>query len=305
MFDFRTDLADERAKIIYNNESKFDGISVKEKIISDNVKETIVKVLNERGSKKINKKVGTYTTINIKELEIIDEKEIEKISKLLCKEISKFFKNKKSIFVLGLGNKNTTADNLGSNVVDNIEITRHILKFKPELLPENTIEISAIAPGVLGTTGIETFEIISSIVKKTKPEGIIVIDALATNDISRLLKTIQISNTGIAPGAGVNNKRKEINEETLGIPVVSIGVPTIVDAATIVANTFDILVESFDEFSFLKDSSYEEKYKLVKLVLEKSKYNLAVMPKEIDSLVDNMKIIISKSINSIQPYRNS
>lgn len=123
------------------------------------------------------------------------------------------------------------------------------------------------------------------------------IDALASNNISRLLKTIQICDTGIIPGSGVENKRKEISMETMGVPVIAIGVPTVVEAATIVANTFDILIEKFDEFDFLKDSSYEDKYKLIKTVLEPSKYNLAVMPKEIDDLVDNMKEIISNGIN--------
>ena len=305
MFDFRTDLADERAKIVYKKENNYDGISVKEKIISDNVKTTIVKVLNETGSKKINKSIGTYTTININELEIIDEKQIIEIIEALNNEIIKFLTGKKSILILGLGNRNTTADCLGPDVIDNIEITRHILKYKPELLPEKSVEVSAIAPGVLGTTGIETCEILKSIVKIIKPEIVIAIDSLSTNDINRLLKTIQITDTGIIPGAGVGNRRKEISEKTIGVPVVAIGVPTVVQAATIVANTFDILTERFNEFNFLKNSSYEEKYKLVSLVLEKSKYNLSVMPKEIDILVDNLRSIISKGINqSIKQLSN-
>ena len=123
------------------------------------------------------------------------------------------------------------------------------------------------------------------------------IDALASNNISRLLKTIQICDTGIIPGSGVGNKRNEISKETMGVPVIAIGIPTVVEAATIVANTFDILVDKFEEFDFLKDSTYEDKYKLIKTVLEPSKYNLAVMPKEIDDLVDNMKEIISNAIN--------
>ena len=127
--------------------------------------------------------------------------------------------------------------------------------------------------------------------------AIIVIDALASNNISRLLKTIQICDTGITPGAGVNNKRKEISEDTMGVKVIAVGVPTIVEAATIVADSIDILTEKFDEFKFLKDSTYEEKYQLVKMVLEPSNYNLAVMPKEIDDLVDNMKEIIANGIN--------
>ena len=297
MTNFRTDLADERTRIVYKEQDKKDGILLENKKIDSNIDITTVKVLNEKGSKKINKRIGTYITINIKELEIIDKKGLEKISKVFCKELNYFIQKYKSVLIIGLGNKNTTADSLGTNIVDNIEITRHIIKYKPELLPENTIEISAIAPGVLGTTGIETYEILSTIVKRIKPELIIAIDSLITNDISRLLKTIQISDTGIIPGAGVNNKRKEISKDTMGIPVIAIGVPTLVEVATIVTNTLDILSKSFEEFNFLDNSSYEEKHELVRLVLDNYKYNLAVMPKEIDVLVDNMKNIISNGIN--------
>ncbi len=187
----------------------------------------------------------------------------------------------------------------GPKVIKNLEITRHIIKYKPELLPSGTREVSAIAPGVLGTTGIETQEILKGLVKRLNLGTIIVIDALASNDISRLLKTIQICDTGIVPGGGVDNRRKEISFETMGVPVIAVGVPTIVEAATIVANSIDIMSKQFEEFKFLEGSSYSEKYKLIKMVLEPSKYNLAVMPKEIDDLVDNMKEIISGGINKI------
>ena len=219
-------------------------------------------------------------------------------------ELQKFIKGNGSILVVGLGNKNITADSIGSKVVENLNITRHILKYKPELLPSNTREISAIAPGVLGTTGIETQEIIEGIISKIKVSAIIVIDAIETNDISRLLRTIQITDTGIAPGAGVNNKRKEISIETMQIPVIAIGVPTVVEAATIVANTLDILSNKFDEFEFIKNSSFRDKYELIKDVLEPSDFNLAVMPKEIDSLVDNIKEIICYGINKLANWIN-
>ena len=155
----------------------------------------------------------------------------------------------------------------------------------------------AISPGVLGTTGLETFEIIKGIVDNVKISGIIAIDALCSNNISRLLRTIQISDTGIIPGSGVYNKRKELSIETIGVPVIVIGVPTVVEAATIVTDTFDILTEEFEEFSFLKNSNHEDKYRLIKMVLDRAHYNLAVMPKEIDDLVNNMKEIISYGIN--------
>ncbi len=299
MINFRTDLADERMAICKEQEEKdLDGIKTENKKISDNLELTRVKILNEAGSKKIDKKIGTYTTINIKDMEIINQEEIKEAFETVSKEIKLMLNGIEGpVLVVGLGNEDTTADAIGPKVIKDLEITRHILKYKPELLQEGTREISAIAPGVLGTTGIETQEILKGLVQNVEVGVIIVIDALASNNISRLLKTIQICDTGIVPGSGVQNRRKEISKETMGVPVIAIGVPTVVEAATIVANTFDILVDQFEEFEFLKNSSYEDKYKLIKTVLEPSKYNLAVMPKEIDDLVDNMKEIISNAIN--------
>ena len=278
--NFRTDLADERTKIFQksNKEQNIDGIIVEQKKVDEKIDINTVKVTNENGSQKIQKKIGTYTTINIGDVNIINSQELEKEKTIFAMELQKFIKGNGSILVVGLGNKNITADSIGSKVVENLNITRHILK---------------------GTTGIETQEIIEGIISKIKVSAIIAIDAIETNDISRLLRTIQITDTGIAPGAGVNNKRKEISIETMQIPVIAIGVPTVVEAATIVANTLDILSNKFDEFGFIKDSSFRDKYELIKDVLEPSDFNLAVMPKEIDSLVDNIKEIICYGINKL------
>lgn len=296
MNNFRTDLADERTKLIKSN---LDGIKTKEKVINENLKVYQVDVLNKEGSKKIEKDIGTYITININDINLIDEQGLKLAKETFAKELKKIVKTDGPILVVGLGNEDTTADSIGPKVTKNLKITRHILKYNKELLPNNTRELSTIAPGVLGTTGIETEEIVESIISKIDISCLIVIDALETNDISRLLKTIQITDTGIVPGSGVNNKRKEISKKTLNIPVIAIGVPTVVEVATIVANTFDILTKKFDEFKFLEDSSFSEKHELIEKVLEPTKYNLAVMPKEIDDLVDNMKEIISYGINEL------
>lgn len=301
MLEFRTDLADERAEVCKSEikEGELDGIITEDENVTDKISVTTVKVLNENGSRLIGKDIGNYITINIKDIEIITNEELKQVIDIFSRELEKLIDFDGPILIVGLGNEDTTADEIGPKVVKDLEITRHVFKYKPELLPENTKDVCAIAPGVLGTTGMETQEIISAIAEKVKPSGIIVIDALSSNNISRLLKTIQISNTGITPGAGVGNERKKINFETMKVPVIAIGVPTVVEAATIVADTFDILTEKFDEFSFLKDSSYKEKYALIKLVLEPSKYNLTVMPKEIDELANNMEEIISSGINRI------
>ena len=293
--NFRTDFADERLEICNEKDYANKGIKVENRKISDKLDICKVDVTNSDGEKLLGKKIGTYTTVNIKDLEIITKDEFEVVKKLFATEIGTFIKDARSLLIIGLGNSETTADSIGPKVVNNLKITRHILKYEPELLPKNTISTSAIAPGVLGTTGIETEEIVKSMVEIVKPDKTIVIDAMATSNTERLLKTIQISDTGIEPGAGVNNKRKEISKDTIGVPVIAIGVPTVVDAAVIVAQSFEKLSEKFGEFEFLKGSSFEERYKLIKL---SSDEDLVVMPKDIDSLVDNLKEIISFGINN-------
>ena len=296
--NFRTDFADERLEICNEKDYANKGIKVENRKISDKLDICKVDVTNSDGEKLLGKKIGTYTTVNIKDLEIITKDEFEAVKKIFATEIGTFIKDARSLLIIGLGNSETTADSIGPKVVNNLKITRHILKYEPDLLPKNTISTSAIAPGVLGTTGIETEEIVKSMVEIVKPDKTIVIDAMATSNTERLLKTIQISDTGIEPGAGVNNKRKEISKDTIGVPVIAIGVPTVVDAAVIVAQSFEKLSEKFGEFEFLKGSSFEERYKLIKL---SSDEDLVVMPKDIDSLVDNLKEIISFGINN---YKN-
>ena len=296
MLDFRTDMADERVKEC-EKEGKIEGVSSENINVNDKIKVTKVIVLNEQGKEKIGKEVGTYITIEIKEIEVINQEELEKASKILSGQIQELIKPYKSILVVGLGNIDTTVDSIGPKVIKDLKITRHLKKYAPDLVDKNAKELSGIAPGVLGTTGIETQEILKGIVEKVNPDVIIAIDALISRDISRLFKTIQISNTGIIPGAGLGNTRKEISEKTMGVPVIAIGVPTLVEAATIVADSIELIANQFEEFEQLKNATKEDKYRLMKAVLEPSKFNLTVTPKEVDDLVDNMKLIIAHGIN--------
>ena len=296
MLDFRTDMADERVKEC-EKEGKIEGVSSENINVNDKIKVTKVRVLNEQGKEKIGKEVGTYITIEIKEIEVINREELEKASKILSGQIQELIKPYKSILVVGLGNIDTTVDSIGPKVIKDLKITRHLKKYAPDLVDKNAKELSGIAPGVLGTTGIETQEILKGIVEKVNPDVIIAIDALISRDISRLFKTIQISNTGIIPGAGLGNTRKEISEKTMGVPVIAIGVPTLVEAATIVADSIELIANQFEEFAQLKNATKEDKYRLMKAVLEPSKFNLTVTPKEVDDLVDNMKLIIAHGIN--------
>ena len=221
---------------------------------------------------------------------------------------------------MGYGNLYVTPDALGPKVVQNIDITRHILTYLPEVLDKDTRPVSAISPGVLGTTGIETIEILKGIIDNIHPKLLIVIDSLCSRSIDRISSTVQISDTGIVPGAGVGNTRKELSIETLGIPVVAIGVPTVVEAATIAADSLDLFAEKFENerrnenenknknkneneknkktnVTKLKQIKEEDKYTIIKEIFLKKGYNFIVTPKEIDDLIDNMSNIIARGIN--------
>ena len=205
------------------------------------------------------------------------------------------------ILIVGLGNVYVTPDALGPKVINEIDVTRHLIKYLPQYVEKGTRPVSAIAPGVLGTTGIETVEILKGIVEYTKPQLLIVIDALASRSIDRISSTIQLSDTGIIPGAGVGNARQGINEETLGIPVISIGIPTVVELATLVSDGIDIFIDRLQEKAesneYLNKLQQNDKYEEVKEALNVGEYNMIVTPKEIDDLIENMKDIVARGIN--------
>ena len=236
MYNFRTDLASERRDLYQkanNIENQIDGIESEEENVDENIKIERVKITNENGEKAIGKPIGTYITIDIKKLKIAQEDEIQKASETLTNELKKIIDahvdKRGEILVVGLGNIYVTPDSLGPKVINEIDVTRHLINYLPQYVEEGTRMVSAIAPGVLGTTGIETVEILKGVVDNIKPKLIIVIDALASRSIERISSTVQLSDTGIVPGAGVGNTRKEISQNTLGIPVIAIGIPTVVD----------------------------------------------------------------------------
>ena len=236
MYNFRTDLASERRDLYQKAnkiETQIDGIESEQEDVDENIKIERVKITNENGEKAIGKPIGTYVTIDIKKLKIAQEDEIQKASETLTNELRKLIDvhidKQGEILVVGLGNIYVTPDSLGPKVINEIDVTRHLINYLPQYVEEGTRMVSAIAPGVLGTTGIETAEIIKGIVDNVKPKLLIVIDSLASKSIERISSTIQVSDTGITPGAGVGNQRAEISKDALGIPVIAIGIPTVVD----------------------------------------------------------------------------
>ncbi len=306
-FNFRTDLAVER-RDIYKKITKIheiDGVESSEENVDENIKITRVNIKNENGEKAIGKPKGTYVTIDINKLKIAGEDEIQKTSEAVSKELKKLLDlhtNKEGdILVVGLGNIYVTPDALGPKVINEIDVTRHIKKYLPQYIDEGTRTVSAISPGVLGTTGIETVEILKGIVDNIKPKLLVVIDALASRSIDRISSTIQLSDTGIVPGAGVGNTRQEISENTLGIPVIAIGIPTVVELATLVSDGIDIFIERLQEKAesneYLNKLQENDKYEEVKEALNVGEYNMIVTPKEIDDLIENMKDIVARGIN--------
>ncbi|MBE6139098.1 MAG: GPR endopeptidase [Firmicutes bacterium] len=321
-FQIRTDLA-----IDYVEEkSKLKGVKHKTEII-DNIKVTNVELESINA---LNKKKGKYITLEFED--VTDYNNREKVTSTLTTVLKNILKLDKGSFglVVGLGNDKSTPDSLGPLVVNNIIVTNHLYILNE--LSDGYKRLAAINPGVMGETGIETSDIIESVVKKIKPSYLIVIDSLASKSIERLNKTIQITDTGIHPGSGIGNKRKEISYETLGIPVIAIGVPTVVDATVIVSDTINFIYKNyafnkeymnnpkskltFNNVNYLKKELKEnkkDKQELLGLVgtldeqelqmllyevLNPIGYNLMVTPKEIDFVIQMLSNVISNSINN-------
>lgn len=323
-YNIRTDLLIESEGINNSN--------IKVKNINDNIKVTTTYVDDDL-SKSLLRKIGTYITIEFEDITNYEDR--VEVSNQLCIEIRNILndlniKDKDKCLIIGLGNANSTADSLGPKVVDKVLVTRHLFELNT-LVKEGIRCVSAISPGVMASTGIETLDIIHSLVAKIKPDFIIVIDSLASLSIDRLNKTIQITDTGINPGSGVGNNRKEISKDNLGIPVIAVGVPTVVYSSIIVNDTINYL---FKHISYIKnnydmnkliftrkdyskklkdnDLSIEEKEELsgiigtlddddkislINEVLNGVNYNLIVTPKEIDFLVDKLSMVIGNGIN--------
>lgn len=305
---FRTDLALERREVYKKAkavENEIEGISYHEEKVNDRVTITRVGVVNEAGEKAIGKPIGEYITLDITKVKYMEEESLQEVSEILSNEIrtlvNKHIGSQDSVLIVGLGNEYVTPDSLGPKVASDIEVTRHIIKYCPQFVKEGTREISAVSPGVLGVTGIETLEIVKGIVENVHPSLLIVIDSLCSKNIDRISSSIQISDTGIVPGAGVGNTRAELSKSTLGIPVIALGVPTVVEAATITNDGLDLFIEKLQEEAksneYLNKLKEEDNYEEIKEALLPKEFNFIVTPKEIDELIEKMSKLISYGIN--------
>jgi len=291
MRNIRTDLALETHEQFCESAEHLSGVDVYDKSIKD-IEITHVEIKTEDAASKMGKPIGNYVTLKTPDLRYIDKKSYERIVRKIADEINMLTTDdiEKPILVVGLGNRAITSDSLGPEVVDRLVVTRHMFSHAPEILSPDFASVCAIAPGVLGITGIETEEIISAVCEKIQPSAVIVVDALAARSIDRITNTIQICDTGISPGAGVGNNRKEISQRTLGIPVIAIGVPTVVDAITITEDTLELLFcDLGDEFpieDILRSQS-----------VSKEILNFSTTPKEIDILIKKCAEVVANGIN--------
>ncbi|WP_400164116.1 GPR endopeptidase [Brevibacillus sp. TJ4] len=340
-YSIRTDLALEAHELAQQqNESNIAGIWLQADDREAGIHVTRLHVQTEEAGMQIGKLPGHYVTIEVPKLRDNDTAIEEQVTERFAVEFAAFLqrlgisKDQKAL-VVGLGNWNVTPDALGPMVVENLLVTRHLYQLAPETVEDGYREVSALSPGVLGITGIETSEIVFGVVEKSKPDFVICIDALASRALHRVNTTIQISDTGIHPGSGVGNKRKAIDRNTLGIPVIAVGVPTVVFASTIVNDAITYLLGHFGQslaesnraFNKLAMSSVperkepyteedlpdlesrkmfmglvgslpeEEKRQLIHEVLRPLGQDLVVTPKEVDDFIEGVANVIATGLN--------
>lgn len=307
-FQVRTDLALEARESYEKDDARIRGVKIQEDADTEReIYTTVVKIETENGARAMGKPVGTYITLEAPNLSSPDEDYHREVSEEIARHLRQLMGDRRTnVLIVGLGNREVTPDALGPNVVNNLHITRHIFREFGKASPEQKTEslVSAIVPGVMAQTGMETLEIIQGIVKETKPDTVIAIDALAARSTRRLNRTIQITDTGINPGSGVGNHRQGINREILGIPVIAIGVPTVVDAATIVNDTMENLVEAMDQTEkmqklggMLGTLNKAEKYQLIQELISPQLNTMFVTPKDIDDTVKRLGYTISEGLN--------
>ncbi len=299
----RTDLALEWAELYWETgeEKEIPGISWEE-TEDEGIHVTKVNVLDEKGEAAIGKEKGQYVTIEMPSVLESDAASMEKASRVLAKVISDMAKKPALTLVAGLGNSRITPDSLGPKVIPRLVVTRHLFSYMPEQA-QAFAPVCALAPGVLGITGIETVEILKGVCQRVHPDLVLVVDALASRRTERVSTTIQIADTGISPGSGVGNKRHAINEASLGVPVIAIGVPMVVDAATIANDTIALVMdtllaeESTEAFSKLKKLDRDEKNEAIREALPDSMQSMMVTPKDIDAITEKVAHIVADGIN--------
>jgi len=310
----RTDLAIEAHELFINSSEVNDsipGVRIEDEVVEDYIKVTRVRVESDEASDALGKEKGNYVTLEIPRHMGHEQKIYESVCRAVAREFEKIIhlKPDDTVLIVGLGNWNITADSLGPKVIEEIMVTRHLLEHMPEEVQDGVRPVCAISPGVLGLTGVETGEITLGLVERVKPAMVIAIDALCSRNMERINTTIQIADTGITPGAGVGNKRMALNIETLGVPVIAVGVPTVVDAATIADDSIELVLALLREdlehsgfetragFEFIDVMKREDRYELIKKVISPVVGDMIVAPKDIDSDIDDIAAVVANGLN--------
>lgn len=312
-FQVRTDLALEERESFEGDGGEISGVMLRERRYPKNkVKLTEVKILNEQGEKAMGKPKGTYLTLEAKNMtgeeakQQVCEELAGQLRKLVEEHTGKKKKEPLSVLVIGLGNAAVTPDSLGPRVFENLYVTRHLAGQCGEdfLEKQNLSSVSALAPGVMAQTGMETAEILQGMISEIHPDILLAIDALAARSVRRLGTTIQLTDTGIHPGSGVGNHRRGLTKESLGIPVLAIGVPTVVGAAAIVHDTVLALTGVLKNHTFTKETGKwieemepESQYQLIEELLEPEFGSFYVTPPDIDETIGRLSLLISEAIH--------
>lgn len=315
-YSVRTDLALEDKERFDSDHVEIQGVVLEESYDEEKeIRVTRVVIRTENGAKAMGKPAGTYLTLEAPGLAVPDEENHMEIAVEVCGYIKELVEKLRkpdqedlSVLLVGLGNRAVTPDALGPYVADHLCVTRHIVREygKYAMGTEHANLVSAVVPGVMGQTGMESAEIVRGIVNETKPDLVIAVDALAARNSRRLNRTIQISDTGIRPGSGVGNHRAGITEESLGVPVIAIGVPTVVDAATIVNDTMENFIRALEESESLKGvgevlRSYNsaEKYEFVKELISPHLNGMFVTPKDVDEMIHQISHTLAEALNML------
>ncbi|MGM1046611.1 spore protease [Paenibacillus uliginis N3/975] len=310
-YSVRTDLAVESRELVSGSEAPPISGVLEDVKQEDGIKITRLDVQNEAASQRIGRVKGHYVTLEVPDLRNGDTGLQEQVASVFAREFEDFIQRigigkNASILIVGLGNWNVTPDSLGPLVVENVMVTRHYFELMPDRVSPGYRQVSAVAPGVLGLTGIESSEIVHGIVERTRPDAIVAIDALASRSLERVNTTIQIADIGIHPGSGIGNKRKGLTQEILGVPCIAIGVPTVCYASTIVNNAIELMKDHFGKgapetgqiMGMLNEIPENERLALVKEVLEPLGHDLIVTPKEIDEFIEDIANIVASGLNA-------
>ena len=289
----RTDLALETTERFAEEHVEIRGVEIREDYNEEkDIRTTVVRICTENGAKAMGRPQGHYITIEAPGLSVPDEEYHREVSEEVARHLRQLvdLKSEKSVLVVGLGNRAITADSLGPHVVDNLRMTRHIIREYglKGMGEEKMHRTSGIVPGVMAQTGMETSEIVEGVVSETKPDVVIAVDALAARSVKRLNRTIQITDTGIHPGSGVGNHRIGLTEENLQVKVIGIGVPTVVDAATIVHDSMAHLLDALDE---------TEQKEFLEEMISPNLHSMFVTPKDVDETVKYLSFTISEGLN--------